>query len=114
VSSQVLAIFDKQAKDGQIDLRVEFQGVPDNGTDDGPSTGLTDHGPLGTGRLKDMVLWGDIHRILQVVINLVSMILWRYHCRCMLTADRSPTRSNSHHQAAQWSSEFAVCLKYLI
>lgn len=29
-------------------------------------------GPQGTGRLKDMCLWGDQHRILQVIINLVS------------------------------------------
>lgn len=29
-------------------------------------------GPTGMGRLKDMCLWGDQHRILQVIINLVS------------------------------------------
>jgi hypothetical protein len=29
-------------------------------------------GPSGMGRLKDMCLWGDQHRILQVIINLVS------------------------------------------
>lgn len=29
-------------------------------------------GPPGTGRLKDMCLWGDQQRILQVIINLVS------------------------------------------
>ncbi len=29
-------------------------------------------GPPGVGRLKDMCLWGDQHRILQVIINLVS------------------------------------------
>ena len=29
-------------------------------------------GPAGVGRLKDMCLWGDQHRILQVMINLVS------------------------------------------
>lgn len=29
-------------------------------------------GPKGVGRLKDMCLWGDQHRILQVMINLVS------------------------------------------
>lgn len=68
ISSQMLAIFDKQAREGQIKLSVEFQGVPDHTHDDE----LTDHGPIGTGRLKDMILWGDTHRILQVVINLVS------------------------------------------
>lgn len=74
ISSQVLAIFDKQATDGQIDFRVEFQGVPEtNGrAEDGVMPEFSDFGPLGTGRLKDMILWGDTHRILQVVINLVS------------------------------------------
>lgn len=78
ISSQVLAIFDKQATEGQIDLRVEFQGVPETvfRTEDGVfgsgETTTTELGPFGTGRIKDMILWGDTHRILQVVINLVS------------------------------------------
>jgi osomolarity two-component system sensor histidine kinase SLN1 len=73
ISTQVGAIFHKQATEGQIDLRVEFEGVPEvihkeEGTVSEPS----DFGPQGAGRIKDMVLWGDTHRILQVVINLVS------------------------------------------
>ncbi|KAM0719746.1 hypothetical protein Q7P37_003879 [Cladosporium fusiforme] len=76
ISSQVLAIFDKQATEGHIDLRVEFQGVPDIvfRTEDGDAGAgeTTELGPFGTGRIKDMILWGDTHRILQVVINLVS------------------------------------------
>ena len=71
VSSQILAIFDKQATDGQIDLRVEWEGVQ-NIPQDNSSPERTDFGPNGTGRLKDMILWGDLQRILQVVINLVS------------------------------------------
>ncbi|KAM0709729.1 hypothetical protein Q7P35_003769 [Cladosporium inversicolor] len=71
ISSQVLAIFDKQATDGQIDLKVEFQGVPEAHAD-GTMPQASDFGPAGTGRIKDMILWGDTHRILQVVINLVS------------------------------------------
>ena len=71
ISSQILAIFDKQAKDGQIDLRVEWQGVQ-NLPQDNSSPERTDYGPNGMGRLKDMTLWGDLQRILQVVINLVS------------------------------------------
>ncbi|KAK5111598.1 hypothetical protein LTR85_011827 [Meristemomyces frigidus] len=78
ISSQVLAIFDKQAKEGQIDLRVEFEGchaLLDNDNVSPERQGVGDYGPNGTGRLKDMILWGDTHRILQVVINLVSNAL---------------------------------------
>ena len=42
----------------------------ENNEDVGPK--LPALGPQGTGRLKDMCLWGDQHRILQVIINLVS------------------------------------------
>ncbi|KAI4731338.1 putative histidine kinase HHK5p [Aureobasidium sp. EXF-10728] len=73
ISSQVLAIFDKQAKEGQISLRVEFQGAEAmNGIVFPSDEERTQYGPAGTGRVKDMILWGDVHRILQVVINLVS------------------------------------------
>lgn len=74
ISSQVLAIFDKQATEGQIKLRVEFEGVPEAHAklEDGIAPQVSEYGPAGTGRIKDMVLWGDTHRILQVVINLVS------------------------------------------
>ncbi|KAF2770246.1 hypothetical protein EJ03DRAFT_270878 [Teratosphaeria nubilosa] len=71
VSTQLLAIFDKQAKDGNINLQVQFEGVPDAAQ---PAV-KTDFGPAGTGRIKDMILWGDTHRILQVLINLVSNAL---------------------------------------
>lgn len=72
VSSQVLSIFDKQAKEGHISLGVSYHG-PQDGAE--PSTGAplqSGFGPYGTGRVKDMFLWGDQHRILQVIINLVS------------------------------------------
>lgn len=73
ISSQVLAIFERQAKEGDISLRVKFEGPPDANVDEnGRPFGRGDLGPLGLGRLKDMILWGDQHRILQVVINLVS------------------------------------------
>lgn len=68
-----MAIFDKQAKEGEIKLAVEFEGMYENNLDDNgrPNT-FGDLGPFGLGRLKDMILYGDQHRILQVVINLVS------------------------------------------
>jgi osomolarity two-component system sensor histidine kinase SLN1 len=73
ISSQILAIFEKQAREGGINLAVEFEGPYENNLDDaGRPNELRDLGPFGLGRLKDMVLYGDQHRILQVVINLVS------------------------------------------
>ena len=72
ISSQVMAIFDKQAKDGKIDLRVAYEGVLGPENEGADSTDQAHYGPNGTGRLKDMILCGDTHRILQVVINLVS------------------------------------------
>jgi osomolarity two-component system sensor histidine kinase SLN1 len=73
ISQQILAIFDKQAKEGGIKLAVQFEGMYENNLDDsGRPNQFGDLGPFGLGRLKDMILYGDQHRILQVVINLVS------------------------------------------
>lgn len=72
VCSQVLSIFEKQAKDGSIKLMVSYQGPYDNLETAGGAALQTGFGPWGTGRVKDMFLWGDQHRILQVIINLVS------------------------------------------
>ncbi|KFX96114.1 hypothetical protein V490_03511 [Pseudogymnoascus sp. VKM F-3557] len=77
IKSQVVTIFDKQVKEANIKFAVHFigaeqdelaskQGLPR------PKKALPAVGPNGTGRLKDMRLWGDQHRILQVLINLVS------------------------------------------
>jgi osomolarity two-component system sensor histidine kinase SLN1 len=73
ISQQILAIFDKQAKEGDINLAVKYEGTYENNLDDnGRPNQVGDLGPFGLGRLKDMILYGDQHRILQVVINLVS------------------------------------------
>ncbi|KXT05262.1 hypothetical protein AC578_8380 [Pseudocercospora eumusae] len=72
IQSQALAIFDKQANDGQIDLRVEFEGISNPPDESFASDRQSALGPAGTGRMRDMILWGDVHRILQVVINLLS------------------------------------------
>lgn len=77
IRSQILSIFDKQVKEGRITLTADFVG----NDPDGQPTDIDRHdqekrlpavGPQGLGRLKDMCLWGDQHRILQVLINLVS------------------------------------------
>jgi osomolarity two-component system, sensor histidine kinase SLN1 len=71
IHAQLLAIFEKQAREGNINLRVQYEGVQDSLFPEQ----RTEFGPSGTGRIKDMVLWGDTHRILQVLINLVSNAL---------------------------------------
>ncbi|KAL9600793.1 MAG: hypothetical protein Q9219_002931 [cf. Caloplaca sp. 3 TL-2023] len=74
ISNQILSIFDKQAKEGSIKFSLTFQGPQDaTSNDDTQTTPLqSGFGPWGTGRIRDMMLWGDQHRILQVIINLVS------------------------------------------
>ncbi|OMP82456.1 Two-component system protein B [Diplodia seriata] len=75
VSTQVLAIFDKQAKENGITLSVRFEGPADVNADESTQRGEQGLAPYGLGRIKDMILWGDQHRILQVLINLVSNAL---------------------------------------
>ncbi|KAI1748015.1 osmosensing histidine protein kinase SLN1 [Xylaria castorea] len=76
IRSQVLAIFDKQVREGQITFSVEFSSADPIEPDQSPERNSFDEklpvlGPRGA-RLKNMCLWGDQHRILQVLINLVS------------------------------------------
>ncbi|KAJ4125054.1 Histidine kinase osmosensor [Fusarium equiseti] len=77
IRSQILTIFDKQVREGKINFSVDFIGSENVDISRSPDrtngeTRLPALGPYGTGRLKDMCLWGDQHRILQVIINLVS------------------------------------------
>ncbi|MBE3110838.1 MAG: hypothetical protein IMZ46_10065, partial [Acidobacteria bacterium] len=73
IRSQILTLFDKQVREGGVGLSVLFQhadGVEAAAPD--PETKMAAVGPRGTGRLKDMRLYGDQHRILQVILNLVG------------------------------------------
>ncbi|CAK7243571.1 MAG: Histidine kinase osmosensor [Sporothrix thermara] len=97
IRSQILSIFDKQVREGRITFNVDYVGCDPlessivlAGAGDSENGGLTHFpnvaasernsfdrrlpalGPPGAGRLKDMCLWGDQQRILQVIINLVS------------------------------------------
>ncbi|KAL1898837.1 Histidine kinase osmosensor [Sporothrix stenoceras] len=101
IRSQVLSIFDKQVREGRITFNVSYVGSDpleqgmilagaadsiavggENGLSQFPSVAVSERnsfdrrlpalGPAGVGRLKDMCLWGDQQRILQVIINLVS------------------------------------------
>ncbi|KAI9651921.1 MAG: Histidine kinase [Alyxoria varia] len=74
VGSQIRAIFDNQAKEAAVNLKVEFLGQYDaNGRTD--TKDKKKYGPPGTGKVKDMRLFGDQQRILQILINLVSNAL---------------------------------------
>ena len=78
IRSQISTIFDKQVREGRINFAVRFISAdetdlsPDRTPEKPPEITLPAIGPRGPGRLKDMRLWGDQHRILQVIINLVS------------------------------------------
>ncbi|KAK8228912.1 hypothetical protein HDK90DRAFT_340402 [Phyllosticta capitalensis] len=69
LSTQLLAIFDKQARENNISLSVKFEGP--NDLEDLPSDDRSPS-PLGIRNVGHMVLWGDQHRIIQVLINLIS------------------------------------------
>ena len=58
ISSQVLSIFDKQAKEGSISLRVTFEGPNERLETASGTPGQTGFGPFGTGRVRDMFVWG--------------------------------------------------------
>ncbi|KAK4104362.1 hypothetical protein N658DRAFT_251537 [Parathielavia hyrcaniae] len=79
VRSQIVAIFDKQVRESKICFTASFVSASES-TDASPNQDMRTSmdkrlpalGPPGVGRLKDMCVWGDQHRILQVIINLVS------------------------------------------
>ncbi|QSZ33226.1 hypothetical protein DSL72_002814 [Monilinia vaccinii-corymbosi] len=75
VKDQIKNIFRKQVDEGNINFGVRFLGTEstDGAAIEKPiGKPLPALGPNGVGRLKDMCLWGDQHRILQIIINLVS------------------------------------------
>ncbi|MCJ1475457.1 Histidine kinase [Lambiella insularis] len=74
IKSQLTAIFEKQAREGKINLYVRFSSNEntENAHELPSGLDLPALGPNGIGRLKDLCLWGDQHRILQVLINLIS------------------------------------------
>ncbi|KAI9810008.1 MAG: Histidine kinase [Phylliscum demangeonii] len=64
ITAQILSIFEKQAKEGNVDLRASYsQADGDNDL----SLML-----FGSTNLEKWYVWGDQNRILQVIINLVS------------------------------------------
>ena len=70
IGTQIQALFESQAKERQIDLKVVYQGCNDTlGTKLGSDLM---YGPSETGHVTEMTLMGDKNRILQVMMNLVS------------------------------------------
>lgn len=113
IKSQITTIFDKQVREGRINFKVKFMS-----TDSEASAVISDEkalpalGPQGLGRLKDMSLWGDQHRILQVIINLVSNSLKftpehgkvEVRIKCLGEAEPSPDGSRMSMGSKQSSS----------
>ncbi|KAJ0417879.1 Two-component system protein B [Aspergillus carlsbadensis] len=76
IRSQLAIIFQNQVQEKQISFSIKFCEPETPRIRDGPVDAARTPGPVlgpsGTGRVKDMVLWGDQHRILQILINLVG------------------------------------------
>ena len=72
LKTQVISIFEKQARESQVDLKVTFSGTNDAYGNSSEETEERIYGPAGTGRVRDMCLWGDKNRILQVLMNFTS------------------------------------------
>jgi osomolarity two-component system sensor histidine kinase SLN1 len=76
ITSQVFATFQLMAKEREVDFKILFEGPNTSAAFE--ETGVGDrkeYGPFGSGRVRDMVLWGDKTRIVQVVNNLTSNAL---------------------------------------
>ncbi|RCI09188.1 hypothetical protein L249_1460 [Ophiocordyceps polyrhachis-furcata BCC 54312] len=78
IKTQVVSIFDKQVRENRIAFTTVFQ-VGDVYDSTAPSSEqqfwerrLANGWPPPPGRIKDMCLWGDVQRLLQIIINLVS------------------------------------------
>jgi osomolarity two-component system, sensor histidine kinase SLN1 len=73
ITNHVYSTFQLIANERKVDLTIEFEGPNDSNSMENKGDGeRKEFGPFGSGRVKDMLLWGDKNRILQVVINLTS------------------------------------------
>lgn len=73
IRSQIVSIFEKQAREGKIDLDVAFFSAG-NDNPSGNSLLVQRNAPKLSlpSRIRDLYVSGDQHRILQVIINLVN------------------------------------------
>ena len=106
--TQLMPTFDRQAREGKINLDVHFLGTFDSfGNPDAEGDML--YGPSGTGKIKDMSVWGDKNRILQVLMNFTSNSLKftppngsvTVRIRCLgVTHNEAPSRRGSDRKSS--------------
>jgi osomolarity two-component system sensor histidine kinase SLN1 len=73
ISSQILAIFEKQAKEKDIKLSLRLEENQNTALNEDEHVIRSSDGRLSNlGPIEDMILCGDEHRIVQVILNLVS------------------------------------------
>ena len=58
LSTQLVPTFEKQAREAQVELKVLYLGTNDAFGEGGDFSGNHLYGPSGTGRVRDMCLWG--------------------------------------------------------
>ena len=107
LSSQLLPTFEKQAREAQVDLKVQFLGTSDAFGDSSDFSGEKLYGPVGTGRVRDMCLWGDKNRILQVRLTRSSTSVSTANARIGLDELR---KQQSQIYACAW---FCHCARAL-
>ncbi|KIW69794.1 hypothetical protein PV04_02126 [Phialophora macrospora] len=108
LSTQLIPTFEKQAREAQVDLKVLFLGTNDAFGDSSDASGEKLYGPVGTGRVRDMCLWGDKNRILQVLMNFVSNSLKftpahgsvTVRVRCTGLVESFPSRAGSARKSS--------------
>jgi osomolarity two-component system sensor histidine kinase SLN1 len=99
IGQQISSIFEKQAREGNIMLRTTY------GAADASLVGDGNEVLFGAARAKDVCVWGDQNRILQVIINLVSnslkftppgkSITFRVRCLGETDSDRSSRKASA-------------------
>jgi osomolarity two-component system sensor histidine kinase SLN1 len=113
IKTQILTIFIKQVQEKKIDFSVKFIGTDAEQNSEQGVLGkaLPALGPAGMGRLKDLCLWGDQHRILQVIINLVSNSLkftpesGKVQVRIKCLGEETPSDGSRNSMGSKQSSQ---------
>jgi osomolarity two-component system sensor histidine kinase SLN1 len=103
----------KQVEEKEIDFSVKFIGTDaEPNSEQGMSEkALPALGPAGMGRLKDLYLWGDQHRILQVIINLVGNSLkytpegGKVQVRIKCLGEETPSDGSRNSMGSKQSSQ---------